>query len=65
MLDLAKKILTLTKSESKLVFEDLPQDDPKQRKPDINRARQDLGWAPQVDLDEGLILTIEDFKNRI
>ena len=65
MIELAKKILVLTKSESKLVFKALPQDDPKQRKPDISRARQDLNWAAQVELNEGLTLTIEDFKNRI
>jgi UDP-glucuronate decarboxylase len=65
MLELAENVLTLTKSKSKIEFEPLPQDDPKQRKPDIARAKELLQWEPKIDLVEGLRLTIEDFKNRI
>lgn len=65
MLELAKKIIELTKSESKIVFLPLPADDPKQRKPDIKLAESELSWKPKVQLDEGLSLTISDFKARL
>lgn len=65
MLDLAKEIIELTGSDSKIVFEELPQDDPKIRQPDITRAKEILGWSPNVDRKEGLIKTIEDFKKRL
>ncbi len=63
MLELAEKVLRLTKSSSKLVFKELPSDDPKQRKPDISLAKETLNWSPKVDLDSGLIKTIEYFKS--
>lgn len=63
MLDLAVKILRLTKSKSKLVFFKFPQDDPKQRQPDISLAKDKLGWKPKVSLNHGLKQTIEYFKN--
>ena len=63
MLELAEKVLKLTKSSSKLVFKELPSDDPKQRKPDISSAKEKLNWSPKVDLDSGLIKTIEYFKS--
>lgn len=63
MLELAEKVLKLTKSSSKLVFKELPSDDPKQRKPDISLAKEKLNWSPKVDLDSGLIKTIEYFKS--
>lgn len=63
MLELAEKVLRLTKSSSKLVFKELPSDDPKQRKPDISLAKEKLNWSPKVDLDSGLIKTIEYFKS--
>ena len=63
MLELAEKVLRLTKSSSKLVFKELPSDDPKQRKPDISLAKEKLNWSPKVDLDTGLIKTIEYFKS--
>ncbi|MDR1468112.1 MAG: SDR family oxidoreductase [Spirochaetaceae bacterium] len=62
MLELAERVLSLTGSRSKLVFKPLPQDDPKQRKPDIGRAKTELGWEPKVPLDEGLTMTIDWFK---
>jgi len=65
MLELATQVLRLTGSNSKLSFKELPQDDPKQRCPDIMRARELLGWEPTVDLTTGLVRTIEYFKKRI
>jgi UDP-glucuronate decarboxylase len=59
--ELAELVLELTKSRSKLVFKPLPQDDPKQRRPDISIARRELGWEPKIDLRHGLELTIEAF----
>lgn len=65
MVELAEKVLRLTESKSTLVFMALPQDDPKQRKPDIALAQQALGWQPTVALDDGLRLTIEYFKRQL
>jgi UDP-glucuronate decarboxylase len=62
MLELAEKVISRTGSRSKLRFEPLPQDDPKQRQPDITLAKAELGWEPQVDLEEGLELTIDFFR---
>jgi dTDP-glucose 4,6-dehydratase len=64
LLELAKRIVRVTGSASEIVFGPLPEDDPKVRQPDIARARALLGWAPRVDTDEGLRLTIEWFKAR-
>jgi dTDP-glucose 4,6-dehydratase len=58
LLELAEAILRLTGSPSEMVFEALPVDDPQVRQPDITRARQLLGWGPEVELDEGLRRTI-------
>jgi UDP-glucuronate decarboxylase len=63
ILQLAKLIIKLTKSKSKVQFQPLPADDPKQRKPDITLAKKKLGWTPRVDLEEGLISTIEYFRD--
>lgn len=60
--DLTKMILKLTKSKSKIVHEDLPEDDPKVRQPDITRAKTLLGWEPTVSLEEGLSRTIDWFR---
>ena len=59
--ELAEKVIQLTGSKSKLVFKPLPQDDPRQRKPDITLAKQLLNWEPKVPLEEGLKKTIEYF----
>jgi len=64
LLELAKRIVRLTGSDSEIVFAPLPVDDPKVREPDITRARTLLGWEPRVDTDEGLRLTIDWFKTR-
>jgi UDP-glucuronate decarboxylase len=61
MIELAENVIDLTRSSSKLVFEPLPPDDPKQRKPDISLAKEKLGWEPTVPLREGLAKTIEYF----
>lgn len=62
MLALAQKIIELTNSNSQLTFKSLPQDDPKQRQPDIELAKQVLGWFPSTDLSSGLKQTIQYFK---
>ena len=59
LLELAETIKELTGSSSEIVYEALPVDDPKQRKPDITLARELLGWSPEVSLREGLQRTIE------
>lgn len=61
MIELAENVIELTNSSSKLVYEPLPADDPKQRKPDITLAKEKLGWEPNVPLREGLAKTIEYF----
>jgi UDP-glucuronate decarboxylase len=63
MLELAQKVIQLTGSSSKLRFLPLPQDDPKQRRPDIGLAKEQLGWAPSVALDAGLARTIDYFRS--
>ena len=63
MLELATQVLRLTGSSSTLVFQPLPQDDPKQRCPDITRARTLLDWTPTVKLETGLVRTIDFFKH--
>jgi len=62
MLELAQKIITMTKTTSKIVYQPLPQDDPKQRKPDISRAKQILNWEPTINLEQGLEKTIDYFR---
>jgi UDP-glucuronate decarboxylase len=62
MLELAEKVIKLTGSSSKLVYKPLPSDDPMQRKPDITLAKKVLDWEPKVQLEEGLIRTIDYFK---
>src|SRR5882672_327731 len=64
MLQLAEKVVSKTGSESKIAFKPLPEDDPKQRRPDITLAKKALGWAPAIQLDEGLDRTIAYFKAR-
>ena len=65
ILELAKIVAEYTKSKSPVKFMPLPQDDPKQRKPDIGRAREKLGWEPKVDLIEGLLKTIDYYVTEL
>ncbi len=65
LLEFAEEVLKLTGSKSKIVYEPLPQDDPKQRKPNITKAKEILGWEPKVDRHEGLKRTLEYFKLHI
>ena len=62
ILELAEKIIALTQSKSKIVFKPLPQDDPLQRKPNIELAKDKLNWQPRTELEEGLERTVEFFK---
>lgn len=64
--ELAEKVLTMIPaSKSKIVYKDLPQDDPRQRQPDITLAKEKLGWEPTIKLEEGLKKTIEYFKKHV
>jgi dTDP-glucose 4,6-dehydratase len=63
--EIAKTIIRLVNSRSQLVYQPLPVDDPKQRRPDITRARTLLGWEPQVGLEEGLLMTVDYFKSKL
>ena len=65
LLELGKRILRLSNSRSEIVFRPLPEDDPKVRQPDITRARRLLGWEPRVDIDEGLRLTLDWFRDAV
>ena len=63
IMELAEKVIKLTNSKSKLVYDKLPDDDPIQRQPDINLAKEKLGWEPKIHLEEGLVMTIHYFEN--
>lgn len=65
ILELANWVIKLTGSHSKLVYKELPADDPSQRKPDISLAQDELGWEPKIQLKEGLVRTIAYFENII
>ena len=65
ILELANTIQKMVNPEAELVFKPLPEDDPKQRQPDISRAKNLLGWEPKIPLQEGLELTIKDFRDRL
>jgi dTDP-glucose 4,6-dehydratase len=65
LLQFAQEILELTGSKSKIVFKPLPKDDPKQRRPDISRAKQILNWEPRFSRKEGLKITLEYFKKML
>lgn len=65
LLDFAKEIQRLIGGTSEIVFEDLPKDDPKQRQPDITKAKQILGWEPKVDRSEGLKITLDYFRKEL
>ena len=63
--ELADKVLAMIGGPSKLVFRPLPEDDPRQRKPDISRARETLGWEPRVGVHDGLQVTIDHFRQQL
>jgi dTDP-glucose 4,6-dehydratase len=63
--EFAEEILALTGSKQQIIYQPLPKDDPKQRKPDITKAKELLGWAPKVDRKEGLKITYEYFKEAL
>lgn len=65
ILNLARKIIELSGSSSKVVFSSLPEDDPRRRKPDITLAREALGWNPVMGIDKGLEKTIDFFRSRL
>lgn len=65
MLELANLVKQKTETDAKIVHRDLPQDDPKQRRPDISKAKFFLNWEPQVELEQGLEYTIDYFKNNL
>jgi UDP-glucuronate decarboxylase len=62
---LAEMIIKMTGSRSKIIYLPLPQDDPKQRKPDITLAEKELGWSPKVDSETGLAKTVEYFRKTL
>ena len=62
VLELAQKVVEMTGSESEIVFQELPTDDPRQRKPDTRLAEELLGWKAEIRLEEGLLKTIEFFR---
>jgi dTDP-glucose 4,6-dehydratase len=63
--EIAETIIRMTRSTSRIIYKPLPVDDPRQRRPDITRARTLLGWEPKVQLDEGLVKTIEYFRTKV
>jgi dTDP-glucose 4,6-dehydratase len=63
--EIARKIIEISGSKSRIVYRPLPEDDPKVRRPDITRARTLLGWEPKVPLEEGLLKTLEYFKTKV
>jgi len=65
ILECAQLVLKVTGSKSRIRYEDLPQDDPKQRRPNIGKARQLLGWEPKIQLEQGLGLSLEYFKKAL
>ncbi|TAE47329.1 MAG: SDR family oxidoreductase [Cytophagia bacterium] len=65
LLQFAEEIIKLTNTKSKIVFNPLPKDDPKQRKPDISKAKEILNWEPKVNREEGLKITLEYFKKEL
>ena len=65
ILECAQHVLKVTRSKSKIAYQPLPQDDPKQRRPDIAKARQLLGWEPRIDLESGLRMSLDYFRNAV
>jgi dTDP-glucose 4,6-dehydratase len=65
MLEFAHRVKEMTNSKSEIEFRPLPKDDPKQRKPDISKAKRVLDWEPKISLEEGLKPTLEFFQNKL
>jgi dTDP-glucose 4,6-dehydratase len=65
VLECAKRVIEVTRSKSKIRYEKLPQDDPKQRRPDISKARKLLDWEPKVGLDDGLQMSLDYFREAV
>ncbi len=65
ILELAQAVQKMVNPDAEIIFKALPQDDPRRRRPDITKAKTLLGWQPTVPLQEGLTLTIDDFRDRI
>ncbi|HNF48254.1 MAG TPA: SDR family oxidoreductase [Chitinophagales bacterium] len=65
LLDFAEEIIKLTGTKSKIIYQPLPKDDPKQRQPDITKAKEILGWQPRIDRSEGLKITLEYFRDEL
>jgi UDP-glucuronate decarboxylase len=65
MLEIAEKIIEITKSESKISFKPLPQDDPRKRKPDITKIKSKVNWDPLIEINDGLFWTIQYFRNEL
>jgi UDP-glucuronate decarboxylase len=65
ILELAKTVQDLVNPDAQIKFEPLPSDDPRRRRPDITRAKTWLNWEPTIPLQQGLKLTVEDFRHRI
>jgi UDP-glucuronate decarboxylase len=65
MLELAEKVIQVTQSNSEIVFEPLPQDDPRQRRPDITLAKVLLGWQPLINLESGIEKTADYFRKEM
>jgi dTDP-glucose 4,6-dehydratase len=65
ILECAQRVLAVTGSKSKIRYEPLPPDDPKQRRPDITKARTLLGWEPKIDLETGLRMSLEYFRKAV
>ena len=65
ILECAQQVIKVTGSKSKIAYEPLPEDDPKQRRPDITKARRLLGWEPKIDLETGLGMSLDYFKKAV
>jgi dTDP-glucose 4,6-dehydratase len=63
--EFAERVVALTGSKSRITYHPLPEDDPKQRRPDIGKAKRVLGWEPVVPLEQGLATTLESFRGRV
>jgi UDP-glucuronate decarboxylase len=65
MIELAQIVIDLTKSKSKIIYEKLPLDDPRHRRPDISLAKKMLSWEPSIDITDGINLSIDYFRKKL